>query len=166
MGRTMFTCAVPTTDTFDAAIAHICIHNNVVEMKPMGETYSDEEFAAIDPMRARVCEQLKDLPSNAIMGCKQKWTRGEDIEIGGYVIQYRDQPWLVVRNNGGGACTTRFLQKQFASTGWYGTDSKPDGWIDASVIAEGSFGDLRKRLFPDAPEESIVDSLEKVLHGC
>lgn len=146
----------------------MCIHNNVIEMKPTGETYTDEEFKALDPMRAKVCEQLSgaDLPHNLVMGCKEKWTRGEDIHTDNEcVIQYRGQPWLVVRNQGGGACTTRFLKNQFAKMGWFGTDPKPAGWIDAQVIAQGTTEELRKKLFPNEPEKSITESLEEIVNG-
>ncbi|GMI00208.1 hypothetical protein TrLO_g1767 [Triparma laevis f. longispina] len=108
MGRSLFTCSVPTAARFNTTFAHICIHNNVIEMKPTGEQYTGEEFKALDQMRAKVCEQMKGMSPNMIMGCKEKWTRGEDLQTDrAYVIRYRGQPWLVVPNHGGGACTTR-----------------------------------------------------------
>jgi hypothetical protein len=164
MGRTMFTCPVSTVERFDAAVAHIHIHN-MTEMKPTGKQFTEEEFARIDPPRAAMCAAINQAMPGAINGCMERWTRGEDLLTErAYAIRYRDEPWLVIPNQGGGACTTQFLRKHFSGFGWWGSDGKPDGWIEASVIAAGDLGEIRKELFPSDPEVCI-STIDEILQG-
>ena len=107
-------------------------------MEPLGGSYTDEEFAVLDPMRHAVNIQLKDLVPGqvATLGCAEKWTRGEDLAAGGCFVKFRGALWLEVTNGGGGACSTRWLKEHAPSVGWIGTEGKPNGFREASSVGQ------------------------------
>jgi len=140
MGVTTFICPVPTKASLAAALRSVVEHN--VTCAKLGGTYTTEEFAALDPLRHKVVETFRqEHGDDFVVGCMEKWTRGEDIRQGGSFVRFRDQLWLEVANGGGGANTTTWLKENASEVGWIGSEGKPDGFYEAPMVREAQ--DLR-----------------------
>lgn len=137
MGISCFIAPIADTDALTNAIRS-CVAHNLAPMTPLGGVYTDEEFAALDPRRTAFLRSMKDLMPGVPMeaGCREKWTRGEDLQPGGSFVEFRDTLWLEVANGGGGACTTRWLKEHAPDVGWIGTEGKPDGFKEAPSVGQ------------------------------
>ena len=146
MGISVFICPVPNADALKAAIEAVLCHN-ASDMHSLGVNYTDEEFAVLDPKRhASITALNEQIGAGAAAGwfpgCKEKWTRGEDIKDTGCIVRYRGEEWLEVTNGGGGACTTRWLKSNYPAMGWIGTEGKPNGFMEATVARDGRLSEL------------------------
>ena len=148
--RSVFICPVPTSRAFDEAVRAIETHN-LTSVEYLGMRTA-EEAARIDPMRSKfLCAMAEGGLFEANKGectipLQLKFTRGEDIRVSSAcLVDFRGQMWLEVTNGGGGADTTEFLQSNFPACGWIGTEGKPDGFMDAPMIADtdSSLKDLK-----------------------
>lgn len=150
MGKSVFICRVPTKRALDDAIRAIVTHN-VAEVVELGQ-YSDEEFARLDPMRARFFSKMNaqlgqtdPLVSN-ICGAKTRYTRGDKIGMEGCLVKYKGELWLEVLNFGGGASTTEWLKSNFPDCGWIGSEGKPSRFMEAPMASDWcDFATLRNR---------------------
>lgn len=153
MGRSIFVCPVETRAALSVAIEAVMRHN-AAEMKPTGGRYSDDEFAALDPMRhatiTALAQQMQAPGLSCEHGCMERWTRGEDIELTGCLVKFQGVDWLEVGNRGGGACSTTWLKANFPQCGWIGTEGKPGGFMEAPVSRSGGLLELLKNTPRDA----------------
>lgn len=146
MGRTIFICPVPNKKTLKKAIETIFRHN-ASPATPTGQSYTDEEYRAFDPLRASVKDRLTSMGMKPMPGygsSLDKWTRGENIHNVGTFVRYKNQVWLEVKNLGGGICTTQWLKRNSSdSLEWNGSEGKPDGFYNAPMLCDWmSFADL------------------------
>lgn len=131
MGVTVFLAKANTLQELTTAAVDVVKHNKTAAT-PLGGTYSDEEFAVLDPRRHATNQMLKAQheaanPETAgvlILGCLEKWTRGEDLQTEMLVFERDGDWWLETINRGGGACTTLWLEEHGQAT-WHGTRGKP-----------------------------------------
>ena len=137
MGVTTFICKINSIQAFREAMKAVVSHN-VSPMEWDGHSYySDEEFKDLDLRRYGWLKAMNEYGlGSGVSGCQQKWTRGENIELCGFV-QHSGEVWLECKNGGGGACSTLWLKLHFPEMGWLGTDGKPEGFYDAPMVASG-----------------------------
>ena len=135
MGVSIFICIIDNLETLENVIKCVKKHNES-KMENSGEHYTDEEFAKGDPMRYKMMTKVnKLLPfANVQTSCCEKWTRGENISNNGCLVKFKDKIWIEVHNNGGGLCTTLWLQKNYPELNWIGSHGKPDGFLDAPMV--------------------------------
>ena len=112
--------------------------HNTTEPTKLGGCYTMDEFAILDPMRHKVDAALlrQEFGAKLILGCMEKWTRGEDIRAGGCFVRFKGELWLEVTNGGGGANTTVWLKEHAPDVGWVGSEGKPDGFYEAPMVAQ------------------------------
>ena len=141
MGRTVFLAKANTIQEMCLAVTDMAAHNEA-PMEKLGGLYSDDEFAALDPRRHQtyleVKEQLRsqgrsDVADSMVIGCMEKWTRGEDVRLEFLVFEKAGDWWIEATNGGGGACTTRWLEEHGKAM-WHGTRGKPFSIDDADPI--------------------------------
>ena len=138
MGKSVFVCEVADKAAMKAAVEAVLRHN-AAPVEPLGHDYTDDEFAVLDPLRARTLQALAAQGLDVSGGCKAAFTRGEDINVDSAVlVRFRKKLWLEVVNGGGGACTTKWLQANSAAVGWHGTSGKPDGFMHAPTASPHS----------------------------
>lgn len=138
MGRTAFVCKIENVKALKAAIESVIRHNASI-CEPLGSNYTIDEFKQIDPMRAKMYENMKaKLPNDAnlVCGAMEKWTRG--------IVMHDGNPWLELVNYGGGACSTRYLQSRFPNVGWMGSAGKPTGFAESPSVFQSDLLGLVK----------------------
>jgi hypothetical protein len=116
--------------------------HNCTDMVNSGESYTDNEFRLLDPVRFFVSAEMHSQLAIVVaaMGAEmetglgrqqEKWTRGENIGLTGILVDFDGSIWLEVKNNGGGACTTLYFEQNHPKVGWIGTRGKPEGFKEA-----------------------------------
>ena len=131
MGITLFLAKANTEQEVTSAVVDVVKHNQA-DMVELGGQYTDEEFAVLDPRRHASNQMLRAQheamdPETAgvlILGCQEKWTRGEDLQPKMLVFERDGDWWVETTNGGGGACTTLWLEAHGRAT-WHGTRGKP-----------------------------------------
>ena len=129
MGVTVFLTKANTLQELTTATVDVVKHNETAATpwKLFGR-----RVAALDPRRHATNQMLKAQheaanPETAgvlILGCQEKWTRGEDLQTEMLVFERDGDWWLETINRGGGACTTLWLEAHGRAT-WHGTRGKP-----------------------------------------
>ena len=148
MGISTYVCRVPDATNLEAAIRAVVAHN-CAAMVPLGGSYTDDEVRRLDPRRAAVSAAILaqlDASAGLVLGFKEKWTRGEDMRQKYCLVAFQDAIWLEVSNDGGGICSSVYLQTQHPHVGWIGTEGKPGGFYEAPCLYQAaSFRELREQ---------------------
>ncbi len=146
MGISVFIKRMDSKQDLLDAIKLINLHDQE-EFEDMFPPYTDQEKRLGDPMRWKfnqdLIQSIPELANQPKHFFLPRQNRGADIGSEGCLVYFQGSLWLEVTNVMGGLNSTKWLQRN--SSGWIGTEGKPDGFQEAKMVDEGDLHALYDR---------------------